>query len=195
MVLRARQILLALIAPLVLLFAVAPAMAEGPGYGTPAWSTQDLTLREGPGGPYDVVGAIAADQAVLVYRCTVRWCVVGQGHERGWAQISKLSFGLSSADPFSGPRLNYGSGGPGEVCFFEGRNYTGASVCGGPGRVFNDLLLYHLDNRFSSVTVNGDVSAAVCRDSDFQSYCTRIIKSEPVLNRYLNDAVSSIRVY
>jgi hypothetical protein len=45
------------------------------------------------------------------------------------------------------------------------------------------------------VTVNGDVSAAVCRDSDFQSYCTRIIKSEPVLNRYLNDAVSSIRVY
>jgi hypothetical protein len=120
--------------------------------------------------------------------------VVGQGHERGWAQISKLSFGLSSADPFSGPRLNYGYGG-GEVCFFEGRNYTGASLCVGSGRVFNDLLLYHLDNRFSSVTVSGSASAAVCRDSDFQSYCTRIIKSEPVLNRYLNDAVSSIRIY
>ncbi|MDB5537862.1 MAG: hypothetical protein JWP26_4274 [Devosia sp.] len=195
MVLRTRQILLALIAPLVLLFAVAPAMAEGPGYGTPAWSTQDLTLRQGPGGPYDVVGAIAADQAILVYRCTVRWCVVGQGHERGWAQISKLSFGLSSAGPLSGPRLNYGHGGPGQICFFEGRNYTGASVCMTSGNVYNDLLLSHLDNRFSSVTVEGHVSAAVCRDADFQSYCTRIIKSEPVLGRYLNDAVSSIRVY
>jgi uncharacterized protein YraI len=195
MVSRARQILLALIAPLALLFVVAPALAEGPGYGTPAWSTQPLTLFEGPGGVYDVVGSIAEDQAILVYRCTVLWCNVGQGHERGWASMSKLNFGLYSADPFTGPRLNYGSGGPGEVCFYEGRNYTGASVCGSSGRVFNDLLLYHLDNRFSSVSVSGNVSAAVCRDRDFQSYCTRIIKSEPVLNRHLNDAVSSIRVY
>ena len=190
---RARPLLLALFA--LLLAGAIPAFAGGTGYGTPAWSRSPLTLFQGPGAVYDVVGAIAEDRAVTVYRCTVLWCVVQDGHERGWAPLSKLHFGLSSADPFTGPRLNYGSGGPGQVCFFEGRNYTGASVCMGPGRVFNDLLLAHLDNRFSSVSIEGDVSAAACRDRDFQSYCTRIIVSQPVLNRHLNDNVSSIEVY
>ncbi len=195
MVLRPRQILLALIAPLILLFAAAPAMAEGPGYGTPAWSTQELTLFQGPGAMYGVVGTIAEDEAVLVYRCSVLWCVVGQGHQRGWTSLQKLNFGLFSAHRVTGPRLNSGSGGPAEVCFFEGRNYTGASLCLGPGRVFNDLLLNRLDNRFSSVSVEGNVSAAVCRDRDFQSYCERVIASQPVLDKFLNDNVSSIEIY
>ena len=190
---RARHILFALLA--LALAGAVPALAGGPDYGTPAWSTQQLTLREGPGGVYDTVGTIAADQAVTVYRCTVLWCVVRSGPERGWASLSSLSFGQTSADPFSGPRLNYGSGGPGEVCFYEGRNYTGAAVCAGPGQVFGDLLLAHIDNRFSSVSVEGDVSAAVCRDRDFQSYCQRVIESQPVLNRHLDNEVSSIRVY
>ena len=189
----ARHFLYALLA--LTLCGAAPVLAAGTGYGTPAWSTQPLTLFEGPGGAYDTVGAIAADQPVLVYRCTVLWCVVENGTERGWASLASLSFGQTSADRFSGPRLNYGSGGPGQVCFYEGRNYTGASVCAGPGEVFNDLLLSHIDNRFSSVSVEGDVSAAVCRDRDFQSYCQRVIVSQPVLNRYLDNEVSSVRIY
>jgi uncharacterized protein YraI len=190
---RARHFLFALLA--LTLASATPALAGNTGYGTPAWSRAPLTLLDGPGAGYAVVGAIADDQAITVYRCTVSWCLVQDGRSRGWAALSKLHFGLSSADPLTGPRLNYGSGGPGQVCFFEGANYTGASVCMGPGQVFKDLKLARMDNRFSSVSVEGHVSAAVCRDSDFQSYCTRIITSQPVLNRYLNREASSIRVY
>jgi hypothetical protein len=85
--------------------------------------------------------------------------------------------------------------GYGTVCFYEGRNYTGASLCGTSGQVFNDLKLYGYDNRFSSVKVDGYVSAAACRDRGFKSYCERIIESQPVLHPHLMRNVSSIRVY
>ena len=89
----------------------------------------------------------------------------------------------------------YPAGGPGSVCFYEGRNFTGASLCAGPGQVFNDLTLYGHDNRFSSVEITGDVSVAACRDRGFQSYCERIIESQPVMDQYLVRNLSSIRVY
>lgn len=190
---RTRLFLFALLA--LALAAATPALAGGPGYGTPAFSTTALTLFEGPGAAYDTTGAIETDQDVLVYRCTMLWCLVGKGHERGWASIDHLNFGLSPAPAFSGPRLNYASGGPGQVCLFEGHNYTGASICAGAGRVFNDLLLYRLDNRFSSVSVEGNVSVALCRDRDFQSYCERVTTSQPRLDKFLDNHLSAVRVY
>ena len=38
-------------------------------------------------------------------------------------------------------------------------------------------------------------SAALCRDRFFQSYCERIIESQPVLDHYLRRNLSSIRMY
>lgn len=38
-------------------------------------------------------------------------------------------------------------------------------------------------------------SAAACRDRFFQSYCERIVSSQPVLDQYLVRNLSSIRVY
>lgn len=163
--------------------------------GSHGWSLQALTLSNGPGAAYDVIGEIPADVAIKVLRCHNLWCEVDGPGGHGWTSRSKVGFGQSSADPLSGPRLRYGSGGPGEICFYSGRHYTGTRLCLGPGQVFNDLALWHMDNRFSSVSVEGNISAAACRDREFQSYCERIVESQPVLNQYLDRALSSVRVY
>lgn len=163
--------------------------------GTKAWSNIPLVLREGPGAAYDVTGEIAGEIRIIVDRCSRRWCKIRAEGERGWAEIDHISFGQQPGGPFDGPKLNYPQGGPGQVCFFEGPNYTGGSVCSETGKVVHDLLLLDIDNRFASVSVEGDVSALVCRDFNFTSYCERIIESKPRLPRFLYRAVSSYRIY
>ncbi len=154
-----------------------------------------MALYQGPGATYDAAGTIAADTRISVSRCQRLWCLVRAGDASGWALLQNIRFGIESRPALTGPRLNYGAGGPGEICLFEGTHYTGASVCAKSGQVFTDLKLYGVDNRYSSVSVTGNVSAALCRDRGFQSYCARIAKSQPVLQLYLNNAVSSVRVY
>lgn len=163
--------------------------------GSHGWAQVDLTLRKGPGAAHDVVGTIAEDSAIRILRCQVTWCLVDGDGGRGWTSLEALSFGAGPEGPLFLVRPDYREGGPGTVCFYEGRNFTGASLCAGAGQVFNDLKLYGQDNRFSSVEITGNVSAAACRDRGFQSYCERIIESQPVLNRYLARNLSSIRVY
>lgn len=184
---RARRVLFVLIA--LTLAGGTGAFASDTGYGTPAYSTRPLTLFEGPGLRYQVTGAIDKDMALTVYRCSVLWCAVGNAQGKGWTGLGGLDFGVP------GPRWSYASGGPGQVCFYEGHNYTGPSLCLGSGRTFYDLLLHGLDDRYSSVSVEGDVSASVCRDRDFQSYCERVIVSQPSLDNFLDNNVSSIRVH
>jgi hypothetical protein len=185
---RAHQVLFALL--VLILGAAAPAMAIDPGYGTPAWSRSSATLYEGPASNYRAVGAMQADRPVTVYRCSVTWCVVGNNRPEGWTQIRYLNFGVPPARLVKHP-----DNGPGQVCLFEGRNYTGASLCIGPHSGYSDLLLQQLDNRYTSIRVEGNVSAAVCRDRDFQSYCERVTVSQPVMNRHLVKGVSAIWVY
>ena len=193
---RAAQVtpLFALVLAIATLALGGPSMAFSES-GSHAWSTQQLDLRNGPGDVYDNVGFIEADVAIKVLRCQRLWCLVDEGSDRGWTPKRNIAFGRTSTDWPGGIHPDYPSGGPGVVCLFEGTHYTGASVCAGPGRVFNDLALVNLDNRFSSITIEGNVSAAACRDRSFQSYCERIIESQPVLDQYLRNALSSVRIY
>lgn len=163
--------------------------------GSHGWSRAELTLRDGPGAAYNVTGHIAERSAIMVLRCQKLWCLVDGKGGRGWSSKQYVSFGLMPAHPSNAPRLHYGSGGPGSICFYEGRNFTGAELCLGHGQVFNDLARWGLDNRFSSVRLTGNVSAAACRDRFFQSYCERIVASQPVLDQYLDNNLSSIHVY
>jgi hypothetical protein len=114
---------------------------------------------------------------------------------RGWVPRDSLSFGQEPRGPFTGPRLNYKYGGPGEICLYEGRNYTGAAVCMTSGTYVHDLLLLGTDNRYSSVSIEGNVSVTLCRDRDFASYCRRFNHSTPRLGAFLDNSVSSIRVH
>jgi len=175
----------------IMLFAMSSAFALSEA-GTHAWSSDTLTLRDGPGLAYAVTGEIAADQQIKVLRCQELWCAVDGAGGRGWASKQFIVFGLTSTDWPGGINPDYPTGGT--VCFYQGTDFTGAELCLGSGHVIRDLALLGLDNSFASVKVNG-ASAAACRDRGFQSYCERIIADQPALDPYLRRALSSIRVY
>lgn len=160
--------------------------------GTPAWLTHDVNLKEGPGRNYDNVGELPGKIRIRVDRCSRDWCQIRAEGAKGWVRLHSVSFGQEPS--LVGPKLNYPSG-LGTVCFYTGHNYTGSAVCNDSGFVMTDLLLVDLDNTFSSVTVEGAASVTACRDRHFTSYCERIIKSQPVLNGFLDDALSSYHVW
>jgi uncharacterized protein YraI len=171
------------------------ATASAEETGTLAWTISDLTVYEGPGTAYDVLGGVPGKIHVRVDRCTYQWCQIHDASTHGWVWRDDLSFGTEPRGPFTGPILKYKSGGPGTVCLFEGHDYSGASICMHSGAVSRDLLLLHLDNRYSSVTVEGNVSVTLCRDRDFSSYCERVNESQPRLQGFLDNAVSSYWVH
>ena len=143
----------------------------------------------------NIAGDIEGKERLRVDRCTYRWCRVHLGSVHGWVSRDALSFGQEPRGPWTGPVLNYKTGGPGLICLFEGRNYTGDSLCYPSGTYVHDLLLLRLDNRYSSVQIEGNVSVTLCRDRDFASYCERINDSEPRLHGFLDNNVSSVRIY
>jgi hypothetical protein len=161
--------------------------------GTPAWLIHGQVLRAGPGAAYDVTGELGDEARIRVDRCTYRWCQVHAGGARGWVSRDNVSFGQHPRGPLTGPRLDYPSGGT--VCFHSGRNFTGDHLCATAGTVVHDLLLFGIDNRFASISIEGSGSVTVCRDRDFSSYCERIVESKPVLPGFLENAISSYRVH
>ncbi len=179
------------LAALAALFLIAPAAARETG--TPAITMKALIVFEGPGNAYDTLGEIGEAEHLRVERCTYRWCRVRAASARGWVSRDGLSFGTQPT--LFGINPDNTAGGPGMICLYEGRDYTGGSVCAESGRVVADLLLFDLDDRFSSIRVEGNVSVTLCRDRDFASYCERINENMPALPGFLDNAVSSYRVY
>lgn len=173
--------------------AMSPALALETG--TPAWLIKDTVLRQGPGHAYLATGEVDGKLKVRVDRCSRDWCQIrGQG-QKGWVALDRLSFGQHPRGPFTGPRLNRPSGGPGTICLYTGANYTGSRVCATSGTVVRDLLLFQRDNAYASVKVSGNVSVMLCRDRWFTNYCQLFNESRANLPRFLNKAVSSYRVY
>jgi hypothetical protein len=162
--------------------------------GTPAWTINGVTLYEGPGIEYDVVGDLDGDLAVRVERCEPIWCRVRSNGERGWMYRRALSFGQSALAPLEGPKHNFGEG-AGTVCLYTGPSFTGTALCQTSGFVMRDLLLYGNDNSYSSVTIEGSASVLLCRDRFFTSYCERVNESQANLHGFLDNNVSSVRIY
>ena len=177
------------LAALAIIALALPAIAAS---GTPAWLINGQSLYEGPGAQYDVVGELGDETSIRVERCSELWCRVAAEGQRGWVALSNISFGQEPRGPLTGPRLKYGSGAV--VCLFEGPHFSGDSVCSPPGTVVQDLLLRRADNRISSVQVNGG-SVTLCRDRDFTSYCEKIVEDQPTLHGFLDNNVSSYRVW
>jgi hypothetical protein len=176
-----------------LVFAAGGARAEETG--TLAWTTRPLTLYEGPGRSYEILGNVGSQLRLRVDRCTYQWCQIHTDGARGWVWRMALNFGQYPIPLWARPTDGYKWGGPGQVCLFEGRNFTGASLCLRSGQRSKDLLLQHLDNRFSSVSVAGRVSITLCRDRNWTSYCERVEHDQPVLNGFLDNNVSSYVVH
>lgn len=187
-----KQFLAALSAVALLALGTVAASAQS---GTPAWSIRPLVLMEGPGHAYDVVGEIEADTRIRVDRCSKLWCRVHKGREAGWTKLWSIDFGDGPDSRYKFPKVGFNWGGPGVVCLYEGANFTGASICGKPGFRSRDLLLLDADNRFSSVSIEGDVSVLLCRDRDFHSFCIHYNDSQKHLHGFLSNNVSSVIVY
>lgn len=161
--------------------------------GSPAIVLSTTNLLSGPGTRYPSVASVAESQDVIVVRCTNRWCLIAGTN--GWMSIDDLSFGNFERRPFHGTVTNIGRGGPGQVCFHDGANYSGETLCLPSGTVARDLLLLGWDNRVSSITVEGNVSVNLCRDREFTSYCELVAESQPSVNRLLNNSASSWQVW
>lgn len=183
---------LASVAALLLALVMTALPAQALETGTAAWLIKGQALFEGPGSAYDIVGELPGETRIRVDRCTYRWCRILAEGERGWVARDNVSFGQHPRGPLTGPHFDRPTGGA--VCFYEGPNYTGASVCAKAGTVVHDLLLFDLDNRYSSIEVAGS-SVTVCRGRDFTSYCELIVESQPLMHGFLDDNVSSYRVY
>jgi hypothetical protein len=178
---------------LTLLLALAPAtgIQAASESGSHGWSRSVLILSNGPGSEYDITGQIPAEVAIKVLRCQRLWCLVDGEGGRGWTDRAAISFGRDPW-PLFDPNMSDLSGG--SMCFYEGANFTGRYFCADTGDVFQDLALWGWDNKVSSIQVTG-TSAAICRDRFFQSYCERIVESQPSIHDYLRKNLSSIRVY
>lgn len=175
-----------------LMWTISPATAAGAG--TPAWSLINSSLSSGPGSAYPITtGSVFDGQPVRVTRCTRRWCEIANGE--GWLSIDHLSFGQTATGPFSGPKFDSGRGGDGDVCFFNGENFSGASICLPSGAVARDLALWGWDNKISSVSVGEGVSVNLCRDRNFSSYCVLIDQDAAQLDRLLANAASSYQIW
>jgi hypothetical protein len=189
-----RPLLALVLALIVALLPALPASAHSPS-GSHGWSRTTLVLRTGPGDAYAMTGEIAGHQAIKILRCQKLWCNVDGPGGRGWTGMAAIDFGKDPHWPILDPDNHWPDLAGGEMCFYEGTHYTGRSFCAGSGEVFRDLATWGWDNRISSVRVVTPTSAALCRDRFFQSYCERIVESQPVLDQYLRRNLSSIRLY
>ncbi len=163
--------------------------------GTPALTIKEVDLRYGPGTNYKSDFIIEGGADVIVERCSNRWCLISNRSAKGWVSIDKLSFGNAPKPAFSGPKRDQILQGDGEICFYSGANFSGEAICSSTGMVVPDLALYGRDNSFASISVEGEISAMVCRDMKFSSYCETITQDQPVLSRFLKRAISSYRVW
>lgn len=176
------------------LLPAAPAMSLSAS-GSHGWSRETLILQSGPGAAYDVTGEIPGEVAIKILRCQKLWCLVDGPGGRGWTMSVNLDFGKDPHWPKFDSDNQWPDLAEGELCFYEGTHYTGRSFCADTGDVFLDLATWGWDNRISSVRVVTATSAALCRDRNFQSYCERLVESQPVLDPFLRRNLSSIRVY
>jgi Uncharacterized protein with a bacterial SH3 domain homologue len=172
----------------------APALAASEA-GSHGWSREALVLRSGPGNHYDVSGQIPGEVAIKILRCQKIWCNVDGPGGRGWTYIGSLDFGKDPHWPLLDADNQWPDVSGGSMCFYEGTNFTGRSFCAGTGEVFLDLATWGWDNRIRSIEVVTPTSAAICRDRNLQSYCERIVTSQPSLDPLLSRNLSSIRVY
>lgn len=163
--------------------------------GSYAQTISETSLRLGPGVKYNIVSDMEAGVAVDVERCHRRWCLIASSGHKGWTSIDELTFGEEPRGPFSGPKNEQVSYGTGTICFHTGVDFSGEAVCSKTGMLVPDLALYGYDNTFASVSVTGEISANVCREFNFGSYCETIAADQPRLSPLLRDNVSSYRVW
>jgi len=186
-----------------------------------ATATTWLNVRAGPGAANPVVDTLYPGETVSVEECEPGgWCRIGHSGPDGWVNSSYLEPVTDSGAPApdcrfqltlgpGGPSLSIvcdgggvpgggGGGGlppgsPDRACFFDGPNYTGDSFCRDVG--IYPTLPPVANDRITSVRLEGNAKVRLCENANMGPFCRDLTASETQLGPYLNNKVSSLRVY
>jgi hypothetical protein len=188
---------------------------------TEAMATIGLNVRSGPGSGYSIVDTLAPNEIVNLTECrTNNWCYVTHAGPDGWVNSNYLTAApdVSPPEPNCRFRLVFTPGGkpsfelvcgdttspwagpfPGptsatnRACFYDGPNYTGEFFCRTIG-VYNTLPPVAND-RITSVQVFGNARVRLCERQNMGPFCRDVTHNEAQLGKFLNNKVSSLRVY
>jgi uncharacterized protein YraI len=188
----------------VCVLAVAMSLISSPAFAqTNAVATSNVNVRQGPGTNYAVVQVLRQGDGVNIVRCSNGWCLVDLRSDRGWVSRSFLrdviaSPGGNRPGPSIDLNINIGVGRPSlggsgrRVCFYEDVNFRGRSFCARPGE--SQRTLGNWNNRISSIAVEGrSTRVDVCTERNFRN-CSTFNGDVPVLNRMLQQNISSLSV-
>ncbi len=188
----------------------------------PAVASGNVNVRSGPSTSYAVVDTLRVGEAVEVEGCRSGWCYVTRPGPDGYVSASylrrssgasmepnfNLSFNFPNGGSFSigsgGVSIGIGGGGPGrpippggggmggDVCFYDGANFTGARFCMNRGQMTPNLNRSGWNNRISSIRNPDGLRVTVCDDAGYDD-CRTYSTSARTLGS-LNNAISSIRI-
>jgi hypothetical protein len=203
-------------------FAVAGA---GAAFAQDATASTWLNVRAGPSAAFAVQDTLYPGEPVSIEECEPGgWCRITHSGPDGWVNSSYLEpvtgSGGGPATPDCRFQLTLGPGGPtlsivcdgggspgggggggggappattDRACFFDGPNFTGDSFCRNVG--IYPTLPAAANDRITSVQLEGNAKVRLCEDTNMGPYCRDLTTSENQLGAYLNNKVSSLRVY
>ncbi len=190
-------------------------------FAAPAAATGSVNVRSGPATSYARVDTLQPGESVEVEGCRAGWCYVTRPGPDGYVSASylrrssgqrmepdfNLSFNFPNGGSFSigtggvsigigGGRPGRPGGGPGDrggdVCFYDGANFTGARFCMDEGQMIPNLNRTGWNNRISSIRNPDGLRVTVCDDAGYDD-CRTYRTSARSLGS-LNNAISSIRI-
>lgn len=153
------------------------------------WNDQISSLRVGASATVQVCGEINF----------TGWCqtyvddIARLGANRNDSISSYRAIDLATATPTPVPTPTPTPVPVVQVCFYEGVYYSGASLCLAPGQAY-PFLPTALNNRISSIRIEGNIAVQVCEDYNYNGWCEEYRQSLPQLGPGRDDAISSVRV-
>ncbi|WP_172300391.1 SH3 domain-containing protein [Pseudoruegeria sp. HB172150] len=194
------------------------AMVSGisPGHAGTGASTTYLNVRAAAGGGNAVVGGLAPGDVVEILRCDADgWCLVAGAGQEGWVASRYLTAGpeYPQANPACSWNLNVAlpeprfeatcppgveppppPPPPGDIaCFFTEPSFGGDRTCLDVGDYAR--LDASEQDVFSSVQLSGEARVRLCTEPDLGGICMDWLASATELDRRLDDAASSVKVY
>ncbi len=185
---------------------------------TDAMATTALNVRSGPSSAYGVVDVLTPGEVVDATNCQPNgWCHITHPGPDGWVSSSFLTAapGAGSPGPDCRFELSLGPGGPrfdivcgdgpapgpapgptpatNRACFFDGPNFTGQNFCRTVG-LYSSLPPISND-RITSVQLHGSAKVRLCEHNNMGPFCRDVVTSVGQLGGFLNNKVSSLRVY
>lgn len=170
------------------------ALAGGAADASPAFATNDLNVRSGPGTQFDVLDQLFRNEPVEVVECVnTGWCRVQHNGPMGWVFTRYLGGWNGQVGNNAGNGVPQGGqNGAAQACFYTEPHHQGQNFCIGEGTI--PQLPFPFNNNISSYRVSGGAKVRFCVDSFLNSSCYEGSRSSPTLGFVLDNQASSLLV-